>query len=471
MTAPVSGALSPTDVGSYWLASTGDDLTLRAPLAGDETVDVAILGGGFSGLWTAWFLLQADPTLSIAIVERQFCGFGASGRNGGWCSPRFPINPAALTRRFGAETARTMLFAQQAMVEEVGRICEQEGIDAHFNPAGVLTLARSTGQVPSLRQSYDAYAKLGMADVCALLDADQAHEAVHATEVHGALRLRVGGTIHPGRLVRGLARALERRGVRIYEGTEVIQTSAGIQPALVTTGGTIRARRAVLLAGEAFLTGLPDYRRRLIPMASTIMLTAPLTDDQWDQVGWAGGECLSSYVHTTNYLTRTADGRILFGSRGAPYRYGSDMSETALRENANFGWIRDRLLEWWPSLEGYRVLAPMGGLPRRSARLAADGAFRQQPPDRPCLWLYGAWRHHQRDLGPRARRAGHRCGARSARALSAPAGAELGSRAAALGGHPLCPECVSADGPCRNRRQDAASRRAARNLSGRTLSR
>lgn len=344
--------VSPDAIGSYWLASCDDDLTPRPALTSDETVDVAILGGGFSGLWTAWFLLQADPTLSITIVERQFCGFGASGRNGGWCSPRLPINPAALTRRFGADTARAMLFAQQAMVDEVGRICEQEAINAHFNPAGVLTLARSARQVPSLRQSYDAYARLGMADVCELLDAGQAHEAVHATDVHGALRLRVGGTIHPGRLVRGLARALERRGVRIHEGTEVLQTSTGMQPALATTGGTLRARRAVLLAGEAFLTGLPDYRRRLIPMASTIMLTAPLTERQWDQVGWAGGECLSSYVHTTNYLTRTADGRILFGSRGAPYRYGSDMSETALRENANFGWIRDRLLEWWPSLEG-----------------------------------------------------------------------------------------------------------------------
>lgn len=344
--------ISPADIGSYWLDSCDDDLAPRATLTGDETVDVAILGGGFSGLWTAWFLLQSDPTLLIAIVERHFCGFGASGRNGGWCSPRLPINPPALTRRFGAETARDMLLAQQAMVEEVGRVCEQEGIDAHFNPAGVLTLARSADQLPSLQQSFDAYGKLGMGDGCELLGAEDAQDAVRATKVHGALRLRAGGTIHPGRLVRGLARALEQRGVRIYEGTDVLQTADGMQPALITAGGTLRARRAVLLAGEAFLTGLPDYRRRLIPMASTIMLTAPLTAEQWNTVGWSGGECLSSYVHTTNYLTRTADGRILFGSRGAPYRFGSDMCETALRENANFGWIRDRLIEWWPSLEG-----------------------------------------------------------------------------------------------------------------------
>jgi glycine/D-amino acid oxidase-like deaminating enzyme len=132
----------------------------------------------------------------------------------------------------------------------------------------------------------------------------------------------------------------------------VLRTIEGTEPALVTNGGTIRARRAVLMAGEAYLTGQPGYRRRLIPMASTIMLTAPLTPGQWEKVGWTGGECLSSYVQTTNYLTRTADGRILFGSRGAPYRYGSDMSEVALRENANFDWIRDRLFEWWPSLEG-----------------------------------------------------------------------------------------------------------------------
>ncbi len=348
----MTGAAQPADIGSYWLASCGDDFTPRPGLSGDETVDVAIMGGGFSGLWTAWFLIRDNPDLSIAIVERQFCGFGASGRNGGWCSPRFPINPAALTRRFGAATARSMLLAQQAMVEEVGRICDEEAIDAEFNPVGVLTLARSARQLPSLRQSFDAYAALGMADGCELLDGGQAQASVRATGVHGAFRLRAGATIHPGRLVRGLARALERRGVRIYEGTEVLQSETGIHPALVTSGGTLRARRAVLLAGEAYLTAQPAYRRRLIPMASTIMLTAPLTADQWDSVGWSGGECLSSYVHTTNYLTRTADGRILFGSRGAPYRYGSDMDEVALRENANFGWIRDRLTEWWPALDG-----------------------------------------------------------------------------------------------------------------------
>ncbi len=344
--------VSPDTIGSYWLASSDDDLTPRASLAGDEVVDVAIMGGGFSGLWTAYFLLQADPSLSIAIVERQFCGFGASGRNGGWCSPRFPINPAALTRRFGVKTAKAMVSAQQAMVDEVGRVCAEEGIDAHFNPVGVMTLARSADQVPSLQSSFDAYARLGMEDGCEVLDARRAQEAVHATDVHGAFRLRAGATVHPGRLVRGLARALERRGVRIYEGTEVLRAVDGAEPALVTSGGTIRARRAVLLAGEAFMTGQAEFSRRLIPMASTIMLTEPLSAAQWDTIGWSGGECLSSYVHTTNYLTRTADGRILFGSRGAPYRYGSDMCETALRENANFGWIRERLLEWWPSLEG-----------------------------------------------------------------------------------------------------------------------
>jgi glycine/D-amino acid oxidase-like deaminating enzyme len=193
----VAGTVSPADIGSYWLASCDDDLTPRPALAGDEVVDVAIMGGGFSGLWTAWFLLQNDPGLSIAIVERQFCGFGASGRNGGWCSPRFPINPSALIRRFGVPAARSILLAQQAMVEEVGRVCEHEGIDARFNPAGVLTLARSAVQLPSLRQSFEAYGKLGMEAGCQLLGAEQAQEAVHATNVHGAMRLNAGGTYDP----------------------------------------------------------------------------------------------------------------------------------------------------------------------------------------------------------------------------------------------------------------------------------
>jgi glycine/D-amino acid oxidase-like deaminating enzyme len=132
---------------SYWLEDAGESLTPRLPLRGSEEVDVAILGGGYSGLWTAYYLLRAQPGLSVAIVEKEIVGYGGSGRNGGWCSPRFPLSAGALQKRFGADAARSILLAVQDAVEEISRVCEEEGIEARLRRSGTLTLARSTYQL------------------------------------------------------------------------------------------------------------------------------------------------------------------------------------------------------------------------------------------------------------------------------------------------------------------------------------
>jgi len=347
--------------GDFWITTSGDDLTLRPALARDETVDIAILGGGFSGLWAAYYLLTAQPDLKVAIVERNFCGYGASGRNGGWCSPRFPLDAGALIKRFGVETARRTIGAQLEIVAEIGRICAHEGIDAHYRNTGLLSLARSEHQFHSLVGTLKTYQDLGLGDGNRLLSAGEAFDRVHATHVHGALEARAGANVHPGRLVRGLARTVERLGATIYESTEALKIDGGQNPTIVTDGGVITARKAVILAGEGYLTELPKYRRQLLPMSSMIALTAPLTPEQWKIVGWDRGESLSSQVHTKNYLTRTQDGRILFGSRGAPYLFGSRMSEGALREDAIYEWMRGCVLEWWPDLEGIAFTNAWGG--------------------------------------------------------------------------------------------------------------
>jgi len=137
----VTGAQSYEGI-SFWLDTVGEPLIPRAPLVGDQTVDIAILGGGYSGLWAAYYLLKAEPSLEVAIVESETCGFGASGRNGSWCSSRFPVNPDVMTRRYGAEQARATIAAMHDTVAEVGRVCEAEGIDADFRINGILSLAR-----------------------------------------------------------------------------------------------------------------------------------------------------------------------------------------------------------------------------------------------------------------------------------------------------------------------------------------
>jgi len=354
--------MTMTDYGAnYWLDHCGDDLTRRPALAGDETVDVAILGGGFSGLWTAYFLLRADPGLSVAVIEQQFCGYGASGRNGGWCSPRYPMLVDELEKHFGTEAARATIRAQHATIDDIGQIIAEEGIEAHFTPGGMLSVARTQRQMAGLNATYASYARLGLADDTRMLTADESCALIDVTGVIGAMKTEAGASIHPARLVRGLARAVERHGGRIYEGTTVTGVRPGRPALLETAGGVITARRAVVLAGEAYLAGLPAYHRQLLPMSSMIVATAPLDAATWAAIGWQGYESLSSGAYTKDYLTRTRDGRILFGSRGAPYLSGSAMPEAALAKAALYGPIIDNLRQWFPVLRDVPITHAWGG--------------------------------------------------------------------------------------------------------------
>ncbi len=351
-----------TDHGAiYWLDDCGDDLTRRPALAGDATVDVAILGGGYSGLWTAYFLLRANPDLSVAVLEAQFCGYGASGRNGGWCSPRYPMLVDELEKHFGADAARATIRAQHAIVDDIGEIIAEEAIDAHFTRGGMLSVARTPRQLAALKATFAGYDRLGLADDTRLIGAEESRALINVSQVLGAMKTDAGASIHPLRLVRGLARAVERRGGVIYESTAVTGVRPG-QPALLeTAGGVVTARRAVVLAGEAYLSGLAAYHRQLLPMSSMIVATAPLDAATWDAIGWQGNESLSSGAYTKDYLTRTRDGRILFGSRGAPYLFGSQMPESALADAALYAPIIANLRSWFPVLRDVPVTHAWGG--------------------------------------------------------------------------------------------------------------
>lgn len=335
---------------SFWLETARDPLTPRPALTADIAVDVAIVGGGYSGLWTAYYLLAQEPGLEIAILESEFCGYGASGRNGGWCSSRFPLAPEVLERRYGAAAARATIRAMYDTVDEVGRVCEAEGLEAEFRMNGILSLARGAAQVPAVYAAHQTYARLGFEKENRLLDAEAARAMVEVAGVRAALHTPKSAAVHPAKLARGLASAAEKRGVAIYEGTRVQRLSAGAPPVLETAGGRVRARRAVVLAAEAYLPHLPGFERDILPMSSSIVLTAPLTSAQWEAIGWRGGEGLGSQAHTVDYLTRTSDGRILYGSRGAAYGYGSATPDGGRSVEAVQARMRARLLEWFPAL-------------------------------------------------------------------------------------------------------------------------
>jgi glycine/D-amino acid oxidase-like deaminating enzyme len=345
---------------SFWLETCGDDLTPRPALEGSRTVDVAILGAGYTGLWTAYYLLQREPSLRVAVVEGEIAGFGASGRNGGWCYAGFPLSLGALAERFGRERARATVLAMCETVAEVARVCEAEGIDAQIAASGVLRIARGPEQLPALDNAMRAYEEFGLAEHYQLLSGGELAGRLRVSRALGAIWGKVGLAIQPARLVRGLARAVERRGGVIYEQSRVVEFREGERPRLETERGEVRAQ-AIVLAGESYLSRFPEFRRQLLPLYSLMAITEPLSDEQWAAIGWEGRECVSSNRHVVDYLQRTADGRIAFGSRGAPYRYGARIRDEYDRHGPTHERIATLVRAWFPSLRDVRFTHAWGG--------------------------------------------------------------------------------------------------------------
>ncbi|HEX5166530.1 MAG TPA: FAD-dependent oxidoreductase, partial [Thermomicrobiales bacterium] len=332
---------------SYWLESCGDDLTPRPPLDGSIDVDVAILGAGYTGLWTAYYLLTHDPSLKIALLEKEIAGFGASGRNGAWCTSGFPTGVGTLAERYGLDTALSVQRAMYDAVDEIGRVTESAGIYIDWVKGGSLRIARGRHQLPQIQHSYETYQKLGLGDEYQYLDKQQTDERMSVTDSLGSIYTPHTATIHPGKLVRGLARLVEQMGATIYEQTEVTDFTTGAYPALHTARGHARARN-IVLAGESYMSQLPKTRRAVMPAYSLITLTEPLSDADWQQIGWEAHECVSSVAFMVNYLSRTSDGRILFGGRGAPYHFGSSIKDEYDRHPPTHRMLQENVRTWFP---------------------------------------------------------------------------------------------------------------------------
>ena len=343
---------------SYWMSTVDDPLSPRDPLPGDRDADVVIVGAGYTGLWTAYYL-AADPSLRVLVLEKETAGYGASGRNGGWCSALFPTSVSALARRHGRDAAIAMQRAMYATVDEVGRVAAAEGIDCHWHKGGTIVLARNDAQLGRARAAVDEARAYGFgADDLALLGADEAARRCGAEGVRGGTYTPHCAAIHPARLVRGLARAVQRRGVAIYERTPVTALRPG---AAVTPAGTVRAP-IVVRATEGYTPALGTARRAIAPLYSLMIATEPLPDTTWQEIGLAHRETFSDYRHLIIYGQRTADGRLAFGGRGAPYHYGSRTHPGYDREPRVFAALQKTLRELFPALRtGVPVSHAWGG--------------------------------------------------------------------------------------------------------------
>lgn len=344
---------------SHWLDTlAGDPLAPRPPLGGDEAVDVAIVGAGFTGLWTALALKDADPSLRVTVLEREVAGFGASGRNGGWCSALLPMSLDAIAARHGREAAIAMQRAMFDTVDEVLAAAAREGIDCDAVKGGYLHVARSPAQVLRLAAEVDDARSWGFGDdVVRLLDADEATGRIAAAGVLSATYTPHCAALNPAKLVRGLARAAQRRGVALYEGTPVV----AIAPRRVRTPYGVVSAEVVVRATEGYTSALPGSARELVPLYSLMIATEPLPDDVWATIGWTGRETFSDARRLVIYAQRTADGRIAFGGRGAPYHFGSAVRPEFDRDRRVHAALRTTLAELFPAVAGARITHEWGG--------------------------------------------------------------------------------------------------------------
>ena len=343
--APVApSATSPANGGvSFWWQQIGIP-EQRPALDGDVEVDVAIVGAGYTGLWTAYYLKREQPDLRVAVLEERFAGYGASGRNGGWLTNSVTGGRERYAKTHGRDAAIAQQQALNDAVAEVVAVAEREKIDADILQGGELSVARNAAQLARL----EAWAAEEMAwpntDV-QMLSAAETAERLTVQDALGSVWHPHCARVHPAKLVRGLAQAAERAGAVIYEGTRVSEIRPG---QAITERGVVKARH-VLRATEGFTPDLKGEHRTWLPMNSSMIVTAPLPDAAWNEIGWGAGDTLGDLAHVYMYAQRTADGRIAFGGRGVPYRYGSRVDRDGATQPRAIAGLTDLLRRFFPA--------------------------------------------------------------------------------------------------------------------------
>lgn len=329
----------------------------RESLTGQVEADVAIIGAGYTGLWTAYYLLKAQPSLRVVLVEREVAGFGASGRNGGWASAIFPISLPRVAQMYSHAGAMLLQSAMNETVDEIGRTLAAEGVDAEFKKEGFISLARSDAQLTRVRRTVEASARFGLPDQWQALGAMQAQEKVGASGVAGALYTEHCALVHPGKLVHGLARLVESMGARIYENSEVTRIASG---SISTRGGKVRAE-TVVRATEAFSCQQTEHRRSAIPLYSMVLATEPLPKSLRKKLRLDHRMAFNDMRHLRVYGQVTGEGRLVFGGRGAPYKWGSKMSDGVDQIGDGHVRIHASMVEFFPELTDVTVTHRWGG--------------------------------------------------------------------------------------------------------------
>ena len=342
-----------------WLDSFDESLHGRKPLAGPVSVDVAIIGGGYSGLWTAYYLLENDPSLRVLIIEKEFCGYGASGRNGGWCEGALAGGTEKYAKRSTMGEALRLERTMFETVDEIQRVLDSEDINCDFHKGGFVSVARNLPQAQRQRSAVELARERGTGEeIIRILDADEAKAHVNATNVHSGIFFAPSAVVDPGKMVRGLAKAVERKGGTIVEGTTALSISTG---KVVCAEGVVSAD-VIVQATEGYTRDIKGKKLDLLPVYSRMIATEPLTDSQMSEIGLADRPTFNDGRYIVIYGQRTSDNRIAFGGQGnPPYLYGSRIDSAVESNLHSHEVVWENLVNLLPQLKDVAITHRWGG--------------------------------------------------------------------------------------------------------------
>ena len=346
------------DAHGYWLAEAGP-AEPAPPLERQQSADVVVVGGGYTGLWTAWQVKQLQPEASVVVLEQEGCGVGPSGRNGGFLNGLWFSLPT-LRKHFGDREAIAVARAAQRSVIEIGDFCRDQRVDAWYRQAGYLQVSTAPAWDRAWEPAMAACRELGEPDACVALDPEQVRLRCDSPIFRGAGFYKGAATVQPARLALGLARRVRERGVEVYEHSEVTSVERrGGDVVAETKHGSVRAKAAVMAGGGA-LARLPGMQHRLTLTSSHIVITEPVPD-LLERIGWTGGECITDSRAMVHYFRTTPDGRIAFGWGGGRVAFGTRTDGRAERDPAVIDEVRGHLRRFFPGLEGRRIEHAWGG--------------------------------------------------------------------------------------------------------------
>lgn len=343
------------DRHGWWLADAGP-VAPRPPLAGDARADVVVIGGGYTGMWAAWSL--ADAGCDVVLLEADVCGHGPSGRNGGFVESFWGQLPE-LRRRYGDAGARAIQDAGAESVPAIGAWCEEEAVDAAYRQGGYMRVSTAPAQDGAWDEPVRACRELGLANELIPLDGDAVRARCASPLFRGGVLAPGGASVHPAKLALGLRRRLIERGVPVHEHSRVRRLAEGDDVLVEAGSGRVRARSAVL-ALNAAAAGVGPLRRRLTAAASHIVLTEPVPD-VLDELGWAGGECITDCRTFLHYFRTTPDHRVLFGYAGGRIAYGARLGGRIQVDPWAVAQAQRDLVRILPSLSGRRIEHAWGG--------------------------------------------------------------------------------------------------------------